>query len=87
VRDREVLSAVVASGGGFQTVSEQQIPAAVLSLAAKGLYAEPTSSIAAAAVPGFVRQGLLHPDDTTVMVLSGSGLKAAQTMASIVDAR
>ncbi|MDQ1597642.1 MAG: threonine synthase [Microbacteriaceae bacterium] len=87
VRDREVLSAVVASGGGFQTVSEQQIPAAVLSLAAKGLYAEPTSSIAAAAVPGFVRQGLLRPDDTTVMVLSGSGLKAAQTMASIVDGR
>jgi threonine synthase len=87
VRDQEVLAAVVASGGGFQTVSEQLIPGAVLSLAAKGLYAEPTSSIAAAAVPGFVRQGLLRPDETTVMVLSGSGLKAAQTMASILETR
>jgi threonine synthase len=87
VRDQEVLAAVAASGGGFQTVAEQLIPGAVLSLAAKGLYAEPTSSIAAAAVPGFVRQGLLRPDETTVMVLSGSGLKAAQTMASILETR
>jgi threonine synthase len=78
---------VVSSGGGFQTVREDEIPPAVLALAAQGLYAEPTSSIAAAAVPGFERQGLLAAGDTTVMVLSGSGLKAAKTMADIVDAR
>ncbi|MCU1506790.1 MAG: pyridoxal-5-phosphate-dependent protein subunit beta [Microbacteriaceae bacterium] len=87
VRDREVLAAVVGSGGGFQTVREDEIPPAVLALAAQGLYAEPTSSIAAGAVPGFERQGLLAAGDTTVMVLSGSGLKAAKTMADIVDAR
>ncbi|MDQ1609756.1 MAG: threonine synthase [Microbacteriaceae bacterium] len=87
VRDREVLAAVSNSGGGFQTVSEAEIPDAVLSLAAQGLYAEPTSSIAAAAVPGFVRQGLLQEGETTVMVLTGSGLKAAQTMAEIARAR
>jgi threonine synthase len=85
VRDREVLAAVTSSGGGFQTVSEDEIPDAVLSLAAQGLYAEPTSSIAAAAVPGFVRQGLLRSGETTVMVLTGSGLKAAQTMADIAN--
>ncbi|MDQ1575206.1 MAG: threonine synthase [Microbacteriaceae bacterium] len=87
VRDREVLAAVRNSGGGFQTVSEAEIPDAVLSLAAQGLYVEPTSSIAGAAVPGFVRQGLLHEGDTTVMVLTGSGLKAAQTMADIAHDR
>lgn len=85
VRDREVLAAVASSGGGFQVVTEEEIPDAVLSLAAQGLYAEPTSSIAAAAVPGFIRQGLMRTDETTVMVLSGSGLKAAQTMAAIAD--
>jgi threonine synthase len=83
VRDREVLAAVAGSGGGFQTVSEEQIPTAVRLLAAKGLYAEPTSSIAAAALPGFVRQGLIRSGETTVMILSGSGLKAAATMAGI----
>ena len=83
VRDREVLAAVASSGGGFQVVSEREIPDAVLSLAAQGLYAEPTSAMAAAAVPGFVGQGLLSRDETTVLVLTGSGLKAAQTMAAI----
>lgn len=85
VRGREVLAAVESSGGGFQTVPEDQIPGSVRLLAAQGLYAEPTSAIVAAAVPGFVQQGLAHPDETTVMVLSGSGLKAAQTMAEIVN--
>jgi threonine synthase len=83
VRDREVLAAVSSSGGGFQTVSEEEIPPAVRTLAAQGLYAEPTSSIVAAALPGFVRQGLIGSGETTVMVLTGSGLKAAQTMAAI----
>jgi threonine synthase len=83
VRDREVLAAVSSSGGGFQTVSEEEIPPAVRTLAARGLYAEPTSSIVAAALPGFVRQGLISSGETTVMVLTGSGLKAAQTMAAI----
>jgi len=83
VRDREVLAAVRSSGGGFQTVSEDVIPTAVRELAARGLYAEPTSSIVAAALPGFVRQGLVHDNETVVMVLTGSGLKAAQTMAAI----
>lgn len=83
VRDREVLAAVAQSGGGFQTVSEEEIPIAVRSLAVQGLYAEPTSSIVAAALSGFVRQGLVRSGETTVVVLSGSGLKAAQTMAAI----
>ena len=55
VRDREVLAAVASSGGDFQTVPEDEIPRAVLSLAANGLYTEPTSSIVAAAIPGFHR--------------------------------
>jgi threonine synthase len=84
VRDQEVLAAVARSAGGFQTVPEDQIPGAVQMLAALGLYAEPTSALVAAAVPGFVRQGLVRPGETTVMVLTGSGLKAAQAMAGIL---
>ena len=84
VRDREVLAAVKDSDGGFQTVAEESIPDAVLTLAAQGLYVEPTSSIVAAAVPGFVRLGLIGAGDTVVMVLTGSGLKAGHTIADIV---
>jgi threonine synthase len=85
VRDQEVLAAVALSGGGFQTVAEGQIAGGLRVLAAQGLYAEPTSAIVAAAVPGFVRQGLLHPGETTVMVLTASGLKAAQAIARILN--
>jgi threonine synthase len=85
VRDREVLAAVRSSGGGFQTVEEDDIPPAMLSLAAKGLYAEPTSSLVAAAIPGFIARGLLNAGETAVTVLTGSGLKAASTMAAIAS--
>jgi threonine synthase len=85
VRDREVLAAVASSGGGFQTVTEDEIWDGVRMLAGQGLYAEPTSAIVAAALPGFVKRGLAHPEETNVMVLSGSGLKAAQTMAEILN--
>lgn len=87
VRDREVLAAVASSGGDFQTVPEEEISRAVLSLAAKGLYAEPTSSIVAAAIPGFITRGLVRAGETAVMVLTGSGLKAASTMADIARDR
>lgn len=87
VRDREVLAAVASSRGDFQTVQEHEIPHAVLSLAAKGLYAEPTSSIVAAAIPGFIARGLVRAGETVVMVLTGSGLKAASTMADIARDR
>ena len=87
VRDREVLAAVKNSHGGFQTVAEEAIPDAVLTLAAQGLYVEPTSAIVAAAVPGLVGQGLIGAGDTAVMVLTGSGLKAGHTMADIVGRR
>jgi threonine synthase len=83
VRDREVLAAVRRSGGDFQTVTEREIRDSVGMLAAQGLYAEPTSALAAAALPGFVKRGLVQTNETNVMVLSGSGLKAAQTMADL----
>jgi len=77
VRGREVLAAVSSTGGGFQAISEEQISAATEELAHKGLYAEPTSAMAAAAIPGFIARGLIPAGDATVLVLTGSALKAA----------
>ena len=65
-------------------MTEDQIRASVHMLCAQGLYAEPTSAIAAAAFPGFISRGLAHSNETNVMVLSGSGLKAATTMADFL---
>jgi threonine synthase len=85
VRDREVLEAVRASGGDVVAVPEAAIAPAVRDLAARGLYTEPTSAIVAAAVPEFVRRGAIAGSDEVVAVLSGSGLKAAQVIARLLD--
>jgi threonine synthase len=80
VRDREVLAAVRESGGTIVAVPEAEIPAAVRRLAALGLYTEPTGAIVIAALPRMP----IARNETTVTVLTGSGLKAAATMAQIL---
>ena len=54
-------------------------------LAARGLYAEPTSSVAAAALDHFLADGTIGPDETTVVILTGAGLKSAEKMAAVFD--
>jgi threonine synthase len=83
VRAPEVLDAVARCGGDFQTVTEDEIRAATLSLVRMGLYAEPTSAVAAAAVPKLVARGTLDPAQETVLILTGSGLKAAESMRAL----
>jgi threonine synthase len=76
-----VLQAVRESGGVIVAVREEAIGPAVRTLAARGLYVEPTSAIVIAALP----QLPLAAGDTVVTVLTGSGLKAATAMARILD--
>jgi threonine synthase len=85
VRDVEVLAAVRLSGGGFQTITEDELGLEVHNLALSGLYSEPTGALSSAAVAGFIRQGLLNPAETNVIVLTGSGLKSSQMMANVLQ--
>jgi threonine synthase len=61
-------------------VPETEIAPAVRLLARHGLYTEPTGAIVIAALPRLS----IDPQDTTVTVLTGSGLKSAATMARIL---
>ncbi|MFE7426258.1 pyridoxal-phosphate dependent enzyme [Streptomyces sp. NPDC057545] len=67
-RARAVLAAVRASGGTFLTVTEAQIRAAQLDLAARGFYVETTGVACWAAVGG-------RTDLEIVVPLCGAGLK------------
>jgi len=78
VRSREVLAALRRSGGGAVAVSEESIIEASRKLAEGGLYAEPTSAVAAAGLSALLRDGAIGPEETTVVVLTGGGLKATQ---------
>ena len=57
-------------------VSEHEIIEMANRLARSGLYAEPTSVHAAASHEKLLRNGSITEDETTVVVLTGSGLKA-----------
>ncbi|MFF6993422.1 pyridoxal-phosphate dependent enzyme [Streptomyces sp. NPDC008313] len=69
-RARQILRAVRESGGGFLTVTEDQIRHAQRDLASRGLFVESTGVACWAAV----REGALG-DRTTVVPLCGAGLK------------
>jgi len=86
VRLPETVDALRRSEGDAVAVTEDQIRAAVRRLASRGLYAEPTSGVAAAALDIFLTRGTIGPDETTVVVLTGAGLKAAERMAAVFDA-
>ena len=87
VRLPEVVAAIRRSGGAAVAVTEGQIRAAVHTLAQSGLYAEPTSGVAAAALDEFIASGTVRQDETTVVVLTGSGLKSAEKMGAVFAAR
>jgi threonine synthase len=87
VRAREVLAAVRRSRGATVTVSEAEIEGALVELGRNGFYVEPTSAIAAAAFTALLESGLIRPDETTVLVLTGAGLKATGRIGELMDAR
>ncbi len=78
VRGREVLAALRASGGAAVAVGEDEIETAARRLALGGLYAEPTSAVAAAGLSRLLASGAIGPGESTVVVLTGGGLKATR---------
>jgi threonine synthase len=87
VRKPEVLAALRRSRGATVALSEAEIEGALFELAAIGLYVEPTSALAAAALTRLLEEGVIRPGETTVVVLTGAGLKATQRIGALLDAR
>ncbi len=84
LRLREVTDALRRSGGGAVLLEEAEIAAATLDLARSGIYVEPTCAQAAAAFGHLLRNGSITPDQTTVLVLTGTGLKATPRIADLL---
>ena len=84
IRLREVLGTLRSTGGGAVMVSEQEITDATFDLAKMGIYVEPTSAQASAALRQLLAAGTITPEQTTVLVLTGSGLKATPRIAEMM---
>lgn len=84
IRTPEALLVLHESRGGAVLLEEAEIADATRALARHGLYAEPTSAQAAAAFAKLLTAGAIKPGETTVVVLTGTGLKATQRHAALI---
>ncbi|MDB5400731.1 MAG: threonine synthase [Acetobacteraceae bacterium] len=84
IRLREVLGTLRETAGGAVTLTEQEIAKATLDLARSGIYVEPTSAQAAAAFAKLLETGTISPEQTTVLVMTGTGLKATPRIADLL---
>jgi threonine synthase len=81
----EALRAVRDSGGSIVAVSEDEIIAALGALARKGLFVEPTSAAAAAGLTQLLQSGAIKPGESSVLVLTGTGLKASEKIGQLLN--
>jgi threonine synthase len=84
IRTPEVLHVLHESRGGAVLLEEAEIAEATRGLARQGLYVEPTCAQAAAAFAHLLSAGTIRAGETTVVVLTGTGLKATQRHAQLI---
>jgi threonine synthase len=85
VRIAEVLSALRRSQGGVIAVPESDIGPALLRLGRLGLYVEPTSATVGAALSRLLAAGTIRQGETTIAVVTGHGLKAADKIGELLN--
>jgi threonine synthase len=84
VRLAEVLGTLAETEGGAVMLTEQEIAAAVFDLARMGVYVEPTCAQVVPAFAKLLHSGAITPEQRTVLVLTGSGLKATPRIAGLL---
>ena len=80
VRVTDVMSAIGDTGGMIVAVQESEILTAFRDLTRTGFFVEPTCAAAAAVLSNLLRDGVVSKDEKTVLVLTGSGLKATDQL-------
>ena len=84
IRLPEICAALTESQGGAILLSEAEIAEATLTLAAQGIYVEPTCAQAASAFSRLLAAGTIAAHETTVVVLTGTGIKATPRIAELL---
>lgn len=83
-RGGQILTALRDSGGWAEAVDDALIEATLRELFAQGIYVEPTAAVGAAAFVSSVNRGANIPVGDVVILLTGNGLKATDTIGGIV---
>jgi threonine synthase len=78
----QVLEAIRSTGGAGAAVSDKQIIDAIQLLAeTEGIFTEPAGGTTLAATIDLVRRGVIEPDESVVVCVTGNGYKTAEVMA------
>jgi threonine synthase len=85
LRLREMIHALKETAGETVSVSEEEIVAALKRLARLGLFVEPTSAVAVAALAKLTKQNVIRARERTVVLISGTGIKTATAIAELLD--
>lgn len=82
----EAISVARSSGGAIASCSEDSIGAAISLLArTEGIFTEPAGGVTIAVLERLVREGRITPEEEVVAVITGSGLKTPEVVASELD--
>jgi threonine synthase len=77
---RKATRGIRTSGGSMMTVTDDEILSAIGTLGgARGVFAEPAGATAFAGVTKAVEEGSISPDETVVVLMTGSGLKDTES--------
>ena len=80
VRLKEVLAACRESGGSLLGVTEVEIIQTMRQIHRTGYFVEPTAAAGAAGLTKLLASGRIDPDETVVLILTGTGLKAVDAI-------
>jgi threonine synthase len=74
---------ILESGGWAEDISDPEIVAAIKLLAAtEGIFTETAGGVTAGVAQKLIREGRIHPDETTVVSITGNGLKTTDAIAA-----
>jgi threonine synthase len=85
VRIAEVMAAMRQTGGTIVVADEDEIAMAFRRLADAGFFVEPTSATAGAVLSRLIGARIVGREETTVLVLTGHGLKAVANIARMSE--
>jgi threonine synthase len=72
---QKAVNVLQATGGACEQVSELEIAQAKSEIGAEGIGCEPASAVTLAGLKKLLQQGFVKPDETVVLILTGSLLK------------
>jgi threonine synthase len=82
----EAVEVITASGGWAEDVSDEEILAGMELLAkTEGVFTETAGGVVAGVARKLVQQGRIRPDETTVLAITGNGLKTTEALSGKME--